>query len=103
MRIDSDVRANLLELMQMEAQAKEALTEAITEVADRLEVDKGVLKKVIAAEFKDQTWKLRAAAQMTLDLLDDGQPRLPARASDAQRRSLHRQADQLIADMENAH
>ena len=70
MRIDSDVRANLLELIQVEAQAKEALTEAIAEVADRFELDKAVLKKVITAEFKDQVWKLKANAQMTLDLLE---------------------------------
>lgn len=94
MLIEPSVKAELLDLMQREAQAKAALTEAITEVADRLELDKAVLKKVIAAAFKDQTWKLRHTAAQTLDLLEPPHGEAAPARSTPYSRAMHDEIDQ---------
>ena len=74
MLITHEVKKHLLELMQREVDAKADLADALAATADKYDLDKSLLKKVITAHFKDQTSKLRNGAQQTLDLLDATEP-----------------------------
>ena len=74
MMITAEVKKHLLELMQRESDAKADFADALAATADKYDVDKALLKKVITAHFKDETSKLRNGAQMTLDLLDATEP-----------------------------
>ena len=70
--ITIEQKRELLELKQKAEDAKAALNEAVEAVANDHEIDKGVLNKCVTGWFKGDAWKLRAGAQLTLDLLEDG-------------------------------